>query len=179
MRYRSLNDPCRGQREDQEPLEHEETPLTVEQAAEHLGISSRDTIRNWLQGGFFPGAEQAEDGSWRYWHIDIDSVRARMDELHDKNARGDLAPGNLDRDDLDLDPSGLDSSVDSLREGSMIEVHCSRCPATCLSPRESGHLPDYWVTATYRYHLGDALYEHTETACPRCAEKRLGATIPR
>ena len=33
-------------------------PLTSKQAATMLGVSSANTVKNWLEGGWFPGAYQ-------------------------------------------------------------------------------------------------------------------------
>jgi hypothetical protein len=40
--------------------------LTLQQAALQLGITSEATMRNWLQGGAFPGARQTATGEWRF-----------------------------------------------------------------------------------------------------------------
>lgn len=40
--------------------------LSTEQAANRLGISNPDTIRNWLEGGYFPGAKYTPNVGWRF-----------------------------------------------------------------------------------------------------------------
>lgn len=40
--------------------------LTSSEAAELLGVSSTNTIKNWLNGGSFPGAFQTPGGHWRF-----------------------------------------------------------------------------------------------------------------
>lgn len=77
------------------------TAWTVEQAAEYLGITSPETIKNWLCGGSFPGAKQGNGsdlrtlGHWRFLISDVKRVKAQMDETRRKNQTGQLAVPDL------------------------------------------------------------------------------------
>lgn len=66
--------------------------LTSGQAAKLLGVSSANTVKNWLEGGQFPGAFQTPGGHWRFPREEVVALKARMDLLNNKNARGDLTP---------------------------------------------------------------------------------------
>jgi excisionase family DNA binding protein len=70
--------------------------LTSSQAAEVLGVSSANTVKNWLKSGMFSGAYQTDGGHWRFPRREVEEVRARMEELREKNARGDLAPPDIE-----------------------------------------------------------------------------------
>jgi excisionase family DNA binding protein len=66
--------------------------LTSSEAARLLGISSANTVKNWLAGGCFPGAFQTAGGHWRFPRHEVEAVKRRMEELRDHNRRGDLSP---------------------------------------------------------------------------------------
>ncbi len=66
--------------------------LTSSEAAEVLGVSSRNTVKNWMKGGMFPGAYQTEGGHWRFPREEVEKTRARMEKLQDKNKQGDVEP---------------------------------------------------------------------------------------
>lgn len=66
--------------------------LTSSQAAELLGVSSPNTVKNWLKGGAFPGAFQTPGGHWRFPREEVEAVKTRMDDLRERNRRGDLLP---------------------------------------------------------------------------------------
>lgn len=70
---------------------HEET-LTSGQAAALLGVSSANTVKNWLASGQFPGAFKTAGGHWRFLRSEVEAVKDRMEELREKNERGDLTP---------------------------------------------------------------------------------------
>lgn len=70
--------------------------LTSSEAADMLGVSSRNTVKNWLKGGMFPGAYQTEGGHWRFPRAEVEKARARMEELHDQNERGDVEPPEVE-----------------------------------------------------------------------------------
>lgn len=53
--------------------------LTSMQVAKILGITSEATIRNWLHGGYFPGASQTENGEWTFKLSDVLAVKEDMD----------------------------------------------------------------------------------------------------
>lgn len=68
------------------------TPLTSKQAATLLGVSSANTVKNWLEGGWFPGAFQTAGGHWRFPLEDVEAVSSRLESLRDRNNRRDLTP---------------------------------------------------------------------------------------
>lgn len=70
--------------------------LTSSEAADMLGVSSRNTVKNWLKGGMFPGAYQTDGGHWRFPREEVEKARARMEALQNKNERGDVEPRELD-----------------------------------------------------------------------------------
>jgi len=67
-------------------------PLTSKQAATLLGVSSANTVKNWLEGGWFPGAFQTAGGHWRFPLDDVEAVRSRLQGLRDRNSSRDLTP---------------------------------------------------------------------------------------
>jgi excisionase family DNA binding protein len=75
-----------------------EATLTSSQAAKLLGLSSSNTVKNWLAGGYFPGAFQTAGGHWRFPRREVEAVKRRIAELRDRNGRGDLAPPDADDD---------------------------------------------------------------------------------
>jgi excisionase family DNA binding protein len=70
--------------------------LTSSEAAALLGVSSANTVKNWLAGGFFPGAYQTRGGHWRFLRAEVEAVKARVGELRERNRRGDLAPTDVE-----------------------------------------------------------------------------------
>ncbi len=66
--------------------------LTSKQAANLLGVSSANTVKNWLKGGQFPGAFKTSGGHWRFLRGEVLAVRERMAELRERNQRQELAP---------------------------------------------------------------------------------------
>ena len=77
-------------------------PLTSKQAATLLGVSSANTVKNWLEGGWFPGAFQTAGGHWRFPLEDVEAVRSRLESLRDRNNRRDLTPVDYDDESADL-----------------------------------------------------------------------------
>ena len=77
-------------------------PLTSKQAATLLGVSSANTVKNWLEGGWFPGAFQTAGGHWRFLLEDVEAVRSRLEGLRDRNSRRDLTPVDCDDESTDL-----------------------------------------------------------------------------
>lgn len=61
-------------------LVSKEDLLDTEAAVRYLGITQPDTIRNWLEGGSFPGAFQSR-GQWFFPAVELDKVKRRMDEI--------------------------------------------------------------------------------------------------
>lgn len=80
--------------------------LTSGQVAAVLGVSSPNTVKNWLEAGQFPGAFQTAGGHWRFPSEEVEAVKARMDALAERNRRGDLTPPDVDGDDPDDGDSG-------------------------------------------------------------------------
>ena len=71
--------------------------LKTTEVAKMLGVSSPNTVKNWLEGGAFPGATKTLGGHWRFPLKDVEAVKARMEWVREKNAKGDLAlPADLD-----------------------------------------------------------------------------------
>jgi excisionase family DNA binding protein len=77
-------------------------PLTSKQAATLLGVSSANTVKNWLEGGWFPGAFRTPGGHWRFPLEDVEAVRMRLEGLRDRNSRRDLIPTECDDETADL-----------------------------------------------------------------------------
>ena len=71
--------------------------LTSTEAATLLGVSPPNTVKNWLEGGAFPGATKTLGGHWRFPRSEVEAVKARMEWVHAKNTKGDTAlPADLD-----------------------------------------------------------------------------------
>jgi len=58
-------------------------------AASYLGVTQPETIRNWLEGGRFPGAFQSR-GQWFFPAVELDKIKRRMDEILAFNADGEI-----------------------------------------------------------------------------------------
>lgn len=78
--------------------------LTSGQAAALLGVSSANTVKNWLEAGHFPGAFKTAGGHWRFYRDEVEAVKSRMDELREKNRRGDLTPPDTGDEDYPPPP---------------------------------------------------------------------------
>ncbi|MFN4864711.1 MAG: helix-turn-helix domain-containing protein [Cyanobium sp.] len=76
--------------------------LTSTQAASLLGVASANTVKNWLEGGFFPGAFQTPGGHWRFPREEVEAVKIRMEELRDRNRTGNLM--SAEEDDVSVHP---------------------------------------------------------------------------
>lgn len=93
---------CRADRPDSvvpsdrngQPLEY----LTSTQAAEMLGVRSRNTVKNWLDSGMFPGARRTLGGQWRFPRTEVLAMCNYMNDLRARNERGDKTPSDLDED---------------------------------------------------------------------------------
>lgn len=68
------------------------------EVASLLGVSSINTVKNWLEGGHFPGAVQTPGGHWRFLRGEVEQVAARMRELDRRNADGAFSPPDSDED---------------------------------------------------------------------------------
>ncbi|MFN9610717.1 MAG: helix-turn-helix domain-containing protein [bacterium] len=77
-------------------------PLTSKQAATLLGVSSANPVKNWLEGGWFPGAFQTAGGHWRFPLEDVEAVRSRLEGLRDRNSRRELTPVDCGDESADL-----------------------------------------------------------------------------
>lgn len=65
--------------------------LTVSEAAEMLGVSSPNTVKNWLKVGSFPGAFKTPGGHFRFPLDEVLAVKAEMERIRDLNKSGTLA----------------------------------------------------------------------------------------
>ncbi|MCP9891389.1 helix-turn-helix domain-containing protein [Cyanobium sp. Aljojuca 7D2] len=74
--------------------------LTSKQAASLLGVASANTVKNWLEGGYFPGAFQTPGGHWRFPREEVEAVKMRMEDLRNRNRHGDLMPVGEDEDSV-------------------------------------------------------------------------------
>jgi excisionase family DNA binding protein len=72
--------------------------LTSTQAAKVLGVSSPNTVKNWLEGGEFPGAFKTRGGHWRFLRLEVEAVKSRLDNLSYRNLQRDLTPLDVDDD---------------------------------------------------------------------------------
>lgn len=79
--------------------------LSTGEAARLLGVSSRNTVKNWLEGGFFPGAVRTDGGHWRFLRAEVEAVARAMAAVK----RGPVAVGDLD---LPLSPEGAEAVID-------------------------------------------------------------------
>jgi hypothetical protein len=75
--------------------------MTTAEVVDFLELKSPQTVANWLHGGYFPGAFQAADGTWRFHYKDVEAVAAGIAVIRKKNAKGDLSPPDCD---LDFEP---------------------------------------------------------------------------
>ncbi|NOY93351.1 MAG: helix-turn-helix domain-containing protein [Deltaproteobacteria bacterium] len=73
--------------------------LTSTEAAELLGVSSANTVKNWLRGGHFPEAYKTKGGHWRFPKAGVLAARTAMEELERRNRENDLAPSDADDDE--------------------------------------------------------------------------------
>ena len=70
--------------------------LTSTEAAKVLGVSSANTVKNWLEGGAFPGATRTPGGHWRFPRKDVEELKTRMAWVQAKNAKADVELPDLD-----------------------------------------------------------------------------------
>lgn len=69
--------------------------VTSGEAAEPLGVSSTNTVKNWLESGLFPGARKTEGGHWRFDRAEVELVKARMAVLEKKNRARDFTSDDV------------------------------------------------------------------------------------
>lgn len=106
MRLESVSAPaCRPETNElrsqsQRPLE--DRWIRPSEAARHLGVRSPNTIKNWFEGGHFPGAvKKTLGGHWLFRERDVLEVKRRMEELHERNRKGDLMPNDIGDDEAE------------------------------------------------------------------------------
>lgn len=73
--------------------------VTSGEAAKLLGVSSRNTVKNWLEGGYFPSSKKTEGGHWRFLRSEVLAVRQAMEAVKS----GPLAVGALDLPEVEDD----------------------------------------------------------------------------
>ena len=72
--------------------------LTTEETAKLLGITSQETIRNWIETTRFPGSDQTPTG-WRFDFNRVLAVKEALEEIRATNARGNLSVPECDSDE--------------------------------------------------------------------------------
>jgi excisionase family DNA binding protein len=55
--------------------------ITTGEAAALLGVSSKNTVKNWLEGGHFPSATRTAGGHWRFQRAEVEAVRRALDAV--------------------------------------------------------------------------------------------------
>ena len=73
--------------------------VTSGEAAALLGVSSRNTVKNWLEGGYFPSSRKTEGGHWRFLRSEVLAVRQAMNAV----TSGPLAVGALELPEVEDD----------------------------------------------------------------------------
>jgi hypothetical protein len=64
--------------------------LSSREAAEFLGVTSPATIKNWLEGGFFPGSYKTQNGDWLFRRDELKATKSRIELLRQRNVQGHL-----------------------------------------------------------------------------------------
>ena len=95
-RLRNAVSHAESSRDESAPPSLENDVLTSGEAASLLGVSSINTVKNWLEGGFFPGAYKTAGGHWRFPRSEVEAVAARTKDLSERNERADLSPPDAD-----------------------------------------------------------------------------------
>ena len=72
------------------------TTITIKEAANLLEVASPDTVKNWLEGGCFPGAYKMPGGHWRFPRHEVLAMKEHMAEVHRRNDRNDMTPPECD-----------------------------------------------------------------------------------
>lgn len=70
----------------------DDTWISTGEAARILGVSSINTVKNWLEGGYFHGARQTSGGHWRFLRNEVEAMAQKIEELSAKNVSGELSP---------------------------------------------------------------------------------------
>jgi predicted DNA-binding transcriptional regulator AlpA len=76
--------------------------LSAPKAAALLGVSSANTIKNWMEGGAFPGAMKTQGGHWRFHRDEVLAVKRAMEERREKSTRGVVVPPDLGDEEPDV-----------------------------------------------------------------------------
>jgi hypothetical protein len=92
-----VSSPERSDLADLRELLADRKPLTAPEAAHELGLSSPQTVKNWLESGMFPGAYQTSGGHWRFPLEEVLRVRREMQETRDRNTAGKYRLKNAGR----------------------------------------------------------------------------------
>lgn len=74
-------------------------PMTTTEVARELGVSSPTTIKNWFEGGLFPGAYQTAGGHWRFSRDEVLRVRREMQQTRERNRTAKFELKNAGRYD--------------------------------------------------------------------------------
>jgi hypothetical protein len=62
-------------------------------------VSSPNTVKNWLQGGHFPGAFKTAGGHWRFPKAEVLAVKDDLLEIAQRNRSGEFrSPPDVDDD---------------------------------------------------------------------------------
>jgi excisionase family DNA binding protein len=64
--------------------------LTSKEAADLLGVASPTTVKNWLEGGHFPGSRRTAGGHWRFLLADVLAVKHSMEDVRGLNRLGEV-----------------------------------------------------------------------------------------
>lgn len=81
------------------PLKTKDGDLSSTAAAQILGVSSINTIKNWLEGGHFPSAYRTPGGHWRFVKSEVLAVKEAMENLRRKNEAQDLSVPHVEDDE--------------------------------------------------------------------------------
>lgn len=72
--------------------------MTTPEVAALFGVSSANTIKNWINGGWFPGAFKTAGGHWRFPRAEVYASLDRLKQLRAKSEHGDLMPPDSDEE---------------------------------------------------------------------------------
>lgn len=59
--------------------------MTSRETAEYLGITDPRTIKNWLEGGNFPGSSKDEDGKWKFKREQVEQTLRDIERIRHLN----------------------------------------------------------------------------------------------
>ena len=72
--------------------------LTSKEAADLLGITTEQTIKDWLEGEHFPGVLISSDGRKWFPRKEVEKVKLGIELLMKKNYQRDLTVPDLDKE---------------------------------------------------------------------------------